>query len=409
MATNTFTARRQEPASRSASEDLLARYLRDVSALHLLQPEQELELAENIEALEVALWSTLLGHPRLAAPLLRLLERLTGQRSDLFTELHRAAKAFNRRPVQANQERLTRWSMEAARFIRPLDLDRRHLDVVLTKLRELTNGEERHIFKGLRVNPSTRSFEAYQGRIKALQDASQGARDAFVRGNLRLVVSIARRYNFGQIPLHDLIQEGNLGLIKAVGRFDHRRRLRFSTYASWWIRHAITRAIANTGRLVRVPVHMLSTFQVVTRMSRELTCKLGRPPTAEEICASTSLSDDKVTRVQERLPHQVLSLDTPVSEEQDGPFIELVPDPAVTSPVDSIGARQILEQVQALLGQLKPIEVDVLRKRFGLADGDARTLSDIGDDYALSRERIRQIQEQALDKIRCALVQRNAM
>jgi RNA polymerase primary sigma factor len=239
--------------------------------------------------------------------------------------------------------------------------------------------------------------------------ASQRARNRFVQANLRLVVTIARRFNFGHIPFHDLIQEGNIGLIKAVGRFDHRRGFRFSTYASWWIRHAITRAIADKGRLVRVPVHMLSTVQKVARTSRELSTKLGRQPTSEEICTTVSLTSDKVEQIQEHLPTQAFSLDTMVSEDDDRRFIEMVQDVGSVSPADSIGDQQVYEQVLLILGDLKPIEADVLRKRFGLHDGKEHTLTEIGSTYSLSRERIRQIQEQALGKIRRALRRRNAM
>jgi len=210
------------------------------------------------------------------------------------------------------------------------------------------------------------------------------------------------------MPLSDLIQEGNIGLIKAVERFEYSRGFRFSTYASWWIRHAITRAIADKGRLVRVPVHMLSTFQKVARTSRELSAKLGRPPTAEEICFSTALSTEKVAQIQEHLPNQAFSLDSVVSEDDDRRFIEMVQDEEDSSPADRIGDAQVYDQVELILSDLKPIEADVLRKRFGI-DGKEHTLSEIGSEYALSRERIRQIQEQALGKIRRALMRRNAM
>jgi RNA polymerase primary sigma factor len=409
MATQTHAVSRRAAAPRGAPDDLLARYLGDVAALPLLRPEQELSMAATIEELEVTLWSTLLGHPGLSLPLLARLERLTSRRLNQVTRLRRAVQALDGRPTKATRERLARLALATGRIIRPLDLDREHLGAAVAELDMLARRQAGHIFSGARVQVTSPRFRAFRRRVEELDGAARQARDAFVRANLRLAVSVARRYNYGQLPLHDLIQEGNVGLIKAVGRFDHRRGFRFSTYASWWIRHAITRAIADKGRLVRVPVHMVSTIQRVVRTERELTGKLGRTPTDEEIGASASLTGERVARIQQSTPAHVLSLDNAVSEEHDGPFVELVPDTAATSAVDSIGERQVFEQVQQLLEQLKPIEIDVLRKRFGLADGDERTLGAIGDQYALSRERIRQIQEQALHKIRRALVRCNAM
>jgi len=389
-------------------ENLLARYFRDVAGLPVLQPEQEFQMAENIETLELQLWAMLLGQPRLSGPLLQYLERQVGQKLHEFTQLRRSIQAFNKRQVAASRKRLDRWALAAAEVMRPRDVDRVLLDAVVEELRRLSRRED-NLFQGLRINVGSRSFRKYHRGVRVLYLASHRARNEFVQSNLRLVVTIARRFNYGHIPFHDLIQEGNIGLIKAIGRYDWRRGFRFSTYASWWIRHAITRAIADKGRLVRVPVHMLSTFQKVARTSRELSSKLGRPPTAEEICASASLSSDKVEQIQEHLPNQAYSLDSAVSDDDDRRFIEMVEDTSDTSPAERIGDAQVYEQVQLILHDLKPMEADVLRRRFGLLDGKEHTLSEIGSSYDLSRERIRQIQEQALDKIRRALQRRNAM
>jgi RNA polymerase primary sigma factor len=390
-------------------ENLLARYFRDVATLPVIQPEQEFKMAANIEELEIQLWTTLFCHPALTEPLLALLERQLDQKFSAFTQLRRAVRAFSARPVAATQKRLLRWAAAAAEGVRPLDVDRVHLETIVGDLAKLARREDAPLLHRVRVNVSSRTFKKYHRRVRVLFRASQRARNEFVQANLRLVVTIARRFNYGHIPFHDLIQEGNIGLIKAVGRYDHRRGFRFSTYASWWIRHAITRAIADKGRLVRVPVHMLSTFQKVARTSRELSSKLGRPPTIKEICASTSLPSDKVEQIQVHLPNQAFSLDSAVSDDDDRRFIEMVHDTNLTSPAESIGNQQVYEQVQLIFSDLKPMEADILRKRFGLADGKEHTLSEIGSNYALSRERIRQIQEQALGKIRRALMRRNAM
>jgi RNA polymerase primary sigma factor len=403
----TFGASKEQP--KEAPENLLAHYFRDVAGLPVLQSEQEFDFAKDIEALEVSLWSQILSHPALVEPLLGMLELRLEERPKEFTQLLRSSRALRSKAVASTRKRHERWSELAARQIRPFDVDRNILDEMLDHLGRLNRGQATALRAG-RVNVKSNTFKKYYRKVRVLTGASQRARNEFVQANLRLVVTIARRFNYGHIPFHDLIQEGNIGLIKAVGRYDYRRGFRFSTYASWWIRHAITRAIADKGRLVRIPVHMLSTFQKVARTSRELSTKLGRPPTSEEICSSTSLSADKVEKIRGQLPNQALSLDSTVSDDDDRRFIELIQDDSETTPADRIGDQEVYEQVQLILSDLKPIEADVLRKRFGL-EGDTRehTLSEIGDDYSLSRERIRQIQEQALGKIRRALMRRNAI
>jgi RNA polymerase primary sigma factor len=391
-------------------ENLLAHYFRDVATLPVLRTDEEFGMARNIESQEVALWSHLMSYPQIVEPLLGFVEQRLDERLPEFSQLRRSCRAYRARTVASSRRRYERCCEAAAKKMRLLDVDRVLLEDLLDHLERFSKGYTDSVFvKKLRVNVQSKAFKTYHRRVRLLQASSLQARNTFVQANLRLVVTIARRFNYGHIPFHDLIQEGNIGLIKAVGRYDHRRGFRFSTYASWWIRHAITRAIADKGRLVRVPVHMLSTFQKVARTSRELSSKLGRPPTSEEICYSTSLSIDKVEQIQEHLPNQSLSLDSPISDDDDRRFIELVQDMASQSPSDRIGDQEVYKQVQYIFSDLKPIEADVLRKRFGLHDGKEYTLSDIGLSYDLSRERIRQIQEQALGKIRRALMRRNAM
>ena len=399
-----------ERGTKESPENLLAHYFRDVAALPVLQSEQEFDFAMKIEKLEVDLWAHLLSHPQLVEPLLGYLELQLGTKLPEFIQMKRSARSFKARPVVTSRQRFDRWREAAAQKVRALDVDRVVLEETMVQVCRLARRERGGAFPGaVRINVQSKSFKKYYRRARVLCRASQRTRNEFVQANLRLVVTIARRFNYGHIPFQDLIQEGNIGLIKAVGRYDHSRGFRFSTYASWWIRHAITRAIADKGRLVRVPVHMLSTYQKVARTTRELSSKLGRQPTPDEICRSTSLPSDKVEQIQEHLPNQALSLDSTISDEDDRRFIEMVQDRDHQSPADSIGNQEVYEQVQMILGDLKPIESDVLRKRFGLTDGKEHTLSEIGTNYELSRERIRQIQEQALGKIRRALRRRNAM
>ncbi|MGN6103647.1 MAG: sigma-70 family RNA polymerase sigma factor [Kofleriaceae bacterium] len=227
-------------------------------------------------------------------------------------------------------------------------------------------------------------------------------RDEFVRANLRLVVTMARRYDRGGMPLADLIQEGNLGLMHAVSRFDHRRGLRFSTYACWWIRHAIGRAIADKARAVRIPVHMLEVQQQVEKAQQVLLGELGRPPTPQEIAREARVPLAKLDQMQRFIMGQPMSLDRPVHDDDDYNLGDNLvdPDEDERTPVDTLFTHALAAQVRGLMHCLTPIEADVLTKRFGLADDEERTFREIGDQYDLSRERIRQIQVEALTKLR---------
>jgi RNA polymerase primary sigma factor len=266
--------------------------------------------------------------------------------------------------------------------------------------------EERLIF-----NPRGAAFATYYREVGAALRRVQRAKNEFVKANLRLVVSIARRFNHGRMPLADLIQEGNIGLIKAVERFDHARGYRFSTYASWWIRHAISRALADKGRAVRLPVHMIDAYHRVAKARRELTAKLGRNPTSDELGEATQIPAVKIEKMRTYLLDQSFSLDKPVSDEDGRRFIDFIQDPSADepSPIDDLADRAVTDEMRHLLAGLKPIEAEILRQRFGLDDDKELTLKEIGEKYNLSRERIRQLQEQALTKMRRALQRKDLM
>jgi RNA polymerase primary sigma factor len=263
----------------------------------------------------------------------------------------------------------------------------------------------------LSFSPKGPAFRRYVSEVRIAGTRAQHAKNEFVKANLRLVVSIARRFNHGRMPLADLIQEGNIGLIKAVERFDYRRGFRFSTYASWWIRHAISRALADKGRAVRLPVHMIDAYHRVAKSKRELSGKLGRQPTTEEIGEATGIAAAKVEKMRSYLLDQSFSLDRPVSDEDGRRFIDFIQDPSAetSSPVDTLADAAMTTEVRELLSGLKPIEADILRQRFGLDDDKELTLKEIGEKYNLSRERIRQLQEQALQKMRRALQRKELM
>ncbi len=374
----------------AVAKDLLSGYMEQLSHIPLFTPDSERKSAEKLVDLEVSLWRLLL-------------------RQSLTYEVLTEASTAMERALQediAAMRRLMRRAHQPSRFS---SRNEKALEVLAVQLRYLDNDKElmEAVVARLRRNAwATRKGEG--GKIPYREmlsiERSRGealrARNDFVRANLRLVVSVARSFHHVRLPFIDLIQEGNVGLMKAVHRYDHRRGFRFSTYAIWWIRQAIERAIINKGSAVRLPVHVIDSRRQVSRATNKLTQKLGRAPSTAELSKTLRMSQGKVDQILAGVHQDPVSLDDPISSDDPRKYLDMVRDDNAPALDESLIRENTQQRIRELLTMLSPIEKDIIKRRFGMHDGQDQTLDEIGKHYNLSRERVRQIQSQGLMKMR---------
>jgi len=442
------------PGAMEKTNDPVRMYLREMGTVPLLTREGEVEIAKRIERGQNRVLKALSRSPIVIRELLAMGEDLKkGVRSikevvtfdeeeitdeivqarlnDFTGKIDELAKAYkkamqvqekfgeisqkkNPKPFRRMHNKLARAVIEVSKAVRDLgftNVERKRLIERLNKTVDTMRSLDRQAQNLEKKAEATRSEDqrkeykrqartvhAELEKIEGDMDAEYAKRE-LIEANLRLVVSIAKKYTNRGLQFLDLIQEGNIGLMKAVDKFEYRRGYKFSTYATWWIRQAITRAIADQARTIRIPVHMIETINKLIRTSRQLVQELGREPTSEEIAKRMDIPVAKVRKVL-KIAQEPISLETPIGEEEDSHLGDFIEDRAVVSPAEAVINVNLKDQTSHVLRTLTPREEKVIKMRFGLEDGSEHTLEEVGQSFAVTRERIRQIEAKALRKLR---------
>lgn len=402
-----------------APPNLVGAYMRDVATVSMLSPEQEQSLAQTIASRRIVYWSALFALPRLVPGACSFVRKALEERNveDKMpeAELSQICSSVEALREEDNEDR--RHAFEQARqklseSLGEIDLDGDISDALATEILKLAPNSDTRCALQLDTTPDPTVLKPLLSQIRNARHHLGSAKNHFVRANLRLVISIARRFDHGLMPLQDIIQEGNIGLMKAVDRFDARLGFRFSTYASWWIRHAINRALANKGRTVRLPAHVSADLQRLGRARREIEARTGNKATPQELAKHTDLTLTRVQKLLRLALEPTVSLDSPVGHEDARGLIDLLVDMQAEMPGDQLEQRNVQSHLREAMARLAPIEVDILCKRYGINSDDdfePMTLRQLGELHSLSRERIRQLQERALNKLRMEFSRRDIL
>ena len=402
-----------EPTSSPDNAGFLAPYFRDLATVDVMTRDEELGAAVRIATLRQTYWRSILSYPPFIDGICELAREVLPAETcptEALETMRKASRALRDRDLlvhqkayEAARERLTLALAEA-------DVDGLVSDRVLADLGSVEAGLNDGLSMKVKLpRRGSLPFMHYVSSVRANHHALWSVKNAFVKANLRLVVTIARRFNHGRLPLQDLIQEGNIGLMKAVDRFDHRKGFRFSTYGSWWIRHAISRSIADKARAVRLPVHMIDAYNKVCRARRDHEAQHGRKPTDAELTQLTGVSAERLQRMNYSLIENPVSLDQPLSGDSGLTLLDAVEDTQTLEAAELMDNDLLMTNLREVFSALSPMEADILRKRMGMGDEQELTLKEIGERYSLSRERIRQLQEQALGKLRDEFKRRELM